>query len=27
LAEPMTDHERYFEAKSLSNAVDIIRSI
>ena len=27
LAEPMSDHERYFEAKSLSNAVDIIRSI
>jgi len=27
LAEPMTDHERYFEAKSLSNAADIIRSI
>ena len=27
LAEPMTDHKRYFEAKSLSNAVDIIRSI
>ena len=27
LAEPMTEHERYFEAKDLAQASDIIRSI
>lgn len=27
LAEPMTDHERYFNAKSLSHAAEIIKSI
>ncbi len=27
VAEPMSDHERYFEAKSLSHAAEIIKSI
>jgi hypothetical protein len=27
MAEPMTDHDRYFEAKNLSHAAEIIKSI